>query len=321
MPHRHSEEWNATIGGGDLIIPHRHNNTRDVTSGGDEAIMPHRHSDKWDGSGNSKDGAPQRRQHGNKWDGSSDGKDSAPQRQQHDNQWNGSSDSKDSTPQRQPHGGKWDGSDINATWDAPTSKWDASRVDNNATVPPRCEDSTAPAQTSTDKTAPRRRCVVHHKTGDILAAEDDYIVHQTNCVTRTAGGLAKAIFKKWPHANTYSSGRRRTPGTISAHGDGKRQRRVINVYGQHQPGGPARTGKDTRTGRLQFFRDALRRLATYIMATRTGYTTVAFPARIGCGLARGNWTDYQRAILRFASGVNAKDGLEVKVSVYRLPES
>ena len=48
--------------------------------------------------------------------------------------------------------------------------------------------------------------------GDLLKADDcQFIVHQTNCMTSHALGLAKHIFKRWPHADVYNE-RQRVPG-------------------------------------------------------------------------------------------------------------
>jgi hypothetical protein len=45
---------------------------------------------------------------------------------------------------------------------------------------------------------------------------DDYIVHQCNCVTNRAEGLAKALFTLYPNANTYANRQKGDdkPGTI-----------------------------------------------------------------------------------------------------------
>ena len=70
---------------------------------------------------------------------------------------------------------------------------------------------------------------MYHRTGDILTCRDDYVAHQTNCTTTTAGGLARHIFAKWPHADTYHGGTKRIPGRFSMHGGPTRGRRVINI--------------------------------------------------------------------------------------------
>ena len=41
------------------------------------------------------------------------------------------------------------------------------------------------------------------RIGDLLHCTEQYIVHQTNCVTKRAAGLAKALFQVFPHADCY----------------------------------------------------------------------------------------------------------------------
>ena len=326
-PHNHSQVKGAPIGGGEAIASLRRSNNRDVSMASGGSISQRQHRDhKWDASSGEWDAS------NNKWDAARISGGNTSQHGKWDasgNTWDASVHNSGSASQQQHS---------NRKWDAANTGEDASSDDSNAAEPQQHRrddwDASAACGSSTpqqrhhvhgaDKAAvatPRRRGVVYHRTGDLLEATDDYIVHQTNCMTRSAGGLAKAIFDKWPHANTYSGKHRRTLGRMSVHGDGKRLRRVVNIYGQHRPGAPTNHGKDTRANRLQCFQRALRQLAHYIMATRTGHATVAFPARIGCGLARGDWTKYQRALLQFTNMVNAKEGLTVRTTVYRLPQS
>ena len=103
------------------------------------------------------------------------------------------------------------------------------------------------------------------------------------------------------------------------HGGPTRGRRVINIYGQHAPSPPSARGLDSEEARLAHFRRALMRLTPYLLATRKGEISVAFPYKVGCGLARGNWTLYQKELLAFADAANRNDKLAVKVVVYRLP--
>ena len=38
--------------------------------------------------------------------------------------------------------------------------------------------------------------LLHHTTGDLMESTAEYIVHQTNCVSTNAKGIAKVIFEK-----------------------------------------------------------------------------------------------------------------------------
>lgn len=69
-------------------------------------------------------------------------------------------------------------------------------------------------------------------TGDLLTVEADLIVHQCNCVTKRAKGLAAALFAAFPEADVYALRKAKNkrgksrPGTVSIHG------RVVNLYAQ-----------------------------------------------------------------------------------------
>ena len=58
----------------------------------------------------------------------------------------------------------------------------------------------------------------------MLAATEQFILQQCNCESRSARGLSKALFARFPYANVYKTrharGELSTPGTISAPGDG-----------------------------------------------------------------------------------------------------
>ncbi|CAJ1400626.1 unnamed protein product [Effrenium voratum] len=161
--------------------------------------------------------------------------------------------------------------------------------------------------------APRSVGLVQ-KCGDLLQASEDFIVHQCNCVySGAAQGIAEAIFNAFPAADAYRSraeqGRPHDiPGTISVHG------RIVNVYGQLLPGRPvddapsggwsgtgrfvtaAKAAEDTRSNRLKWFEQCLDALPKNLPSR----CSVAFPARIGCGLAGGDWSRYLAALKRFS---------------------
>lgn len=180
--------------------------------------------------------------------------------------------------------------------------------------------------------------------GDLLELrlnDTDFIVHQTNCRTVGARGLAKLIFQKYPHSNTYKSGVRRVPGTISVHHP------IINLYGQD---GPGKVGSHSIEGRrrLDWFQKCLEEIDILFQtviapAYSSGQTmcsrhledtddeyndacigtksseevktsncycaqpmksigTLYFPYQIGCGLAGGNWATYRSVLKNWADG-------------------
>jgi len=152
---------------------------------------------------------------------------------------------------------------------------------------------------------------------DILNSNEEYILHQTNCVTTTAGGLAKTLFQRFPYANTYSIRRRKqgsfdsieedrsTPGTIDICGNGKDKRYIINMNAQYFPGEPIYE-YDSASERFKWFKICLKKVATL------NPKSVAIPWMIGCGLAGGNWNDYFSAILSWS-----KENLSINVVLYK----
>lgn len=146
---------------------------------------------------------------------------------------------------------------------------------------------------------------LHHVRGDLLAHDADYIVHQCNCRTTRAWGLAYSLFGSFPHADTYTVPSdpklapmppKRVPGTLTLHGGpGTGLRGVINLYGQDAPG-KASVAAETKAQRLTWFTNALLQLADV-----PNLKSVAFPHGIGCGLAGGSWAQYEAALVAFAA--------------------
>lgn len=143
--------------------------------------------------------------------------------------------------------------------------------------------------------------------GDILNSNSQYIIHQCNCVTKNAGGLAKAIFDKYPYANTYiSRNNSSTLGSIEIKGDGKDERFIINMYAQFYPGKP-NYNNDSYENRKQWFYECLLKISKI-----KNLKSVAIPFGIGCNLAGGNWIDYYKMICDFDKSVN------IQIIIYKL---
>lgn len=136
------------------------------------------------------------------------------------------------------------------------------------------------------------------KKGDLLQANEQYIVHQCNCVTKKAKGLAAAIFEQFPYSNCYVSRTQNDiPGTIKIFGNGKNERYIINLFGQFTGGKPK--AKDSKEMRLQYFHSCLKAISEI-----PNLQSIAFPFHIGCGLAGGDWSEYQSALEQFAKNVH-----------------
>jgi hypothetical protein len=147
--------------------------------------------------------------------------------------------------------------------------------------------------------------MIVEKIGDIIEFNDaKYICHQCNCVsTGDAGGLAKVLFEKFPHADTYkrrdsnNPKTRSEPGTIEIMGDGSElKRHVINMYAQYYPGAP-KYDTDSSEKREEWMKQCLAKI--YNMGDEV--ESIAFPKLIGCGIARGNWDHYYEFIKKYSA--------------------
>lgn len=120
-----------------------------------------------------------------------------------------------------------------------------------------------------------------YKTGNLLEADEQIIVHQVNCQGVMGAGLAKAIRNKWPQV--YDKYRRvcteHAPDELLGKvlpvtvGD----KIILNVFGQLNYG----KGLQTSYEALEI---ALRKIECKYM-----FQKIAFPLNIGCGLAGGDW--------------------------------
>jgi len=154
-----------------------------------------------------------------------------------------------------------------------------------------------------------------------------HIVHQLNCLTIGAQGLARVINKTFPWANVYgrrqrmnrrynvaTAGTRGVPGEIvidQPPADAKPVPAVVGLFAQwdygrastHRGGRPSvypgycpdndQVG-DTNRNRIFWFRQCLESFAVQLKDVE--HPKVAFPYKIGCGLAQGNWDVYRQLI-------------------------
>lgn len=139
--------------------------------------------------------------------------------------------------------------------------------------------------------------MIEYIDGDILDFKCKYIAHQCNCVSLGASGLAKDIFEKYPEANTYQyrSYFCHVPGTIDIIDIIESDISIINLYSQIYPG-KENSHNDTEEYRLRYFFNSLKNIYDL--------DNIAFPYKIGCGLAGGDWSKYLRIIEKFAKNKN-----------------
>lgn len=126
------------------------------------------------------------------------------------------------------------------------------------------------------------------KRGDLLEATEKIIAHQVNC-EGVAGGLAWAVFNKYPQAKSdYQQivGRTEYLGSTSyllgfcqPTGEQKDGHIIANLFGQLYP------GQDYRPGALLMALEKLAALAKGLGAS------VALPYKLSCGICGGDWDE------------------------------
>jgi O-acetyl-ADP-ribose deacetylase (regulator of RNase III) len=150
-------------------------------------------------------------------------------------------------------------------------------------------------------------------TGDIFDSTEKYLCHQCNCLTKRAAHLSKDVFTKYPYADIYAARKEQDPpGTIIIRGDGQQNRFIVNMLGQVYPGSPRYPDSklDGYKARQRYFH-----LCLMALAKIPNLESVAFPWKIGCGAAGGDWKYYQGTIKNFATYVAEKQG--TKVVIYK----
>lgn len=147
--------------------------------------------------------------------------------------------------------------------------------------------------------------------GNIMDTPAQVIVHQCHCyhTNGSAKGLALTIFSKYPLANVYKDRTESSnPGTIVLKKTGVSGKYICNMFAQYYSTKASTRNEDTSTNRVMWFKQCLEKLGNI-----KGIKSVSFPYCIGCGLAGGNWSIYEKLINDFA-----KTYQYINVSVYKL---
>jgi O-acetyl-ADP-ribose deacetylase (regulator of RNase III) len=152
--------------------------------------------------------------------------------------------------------------------------------------------------------------------GNLLDAKEKYICHQTNSTSKNASGLAHYLFERYPYANFYKNRPcpyvatgQDLPGHCIIKGDGIKDRLIIGAMGQYYPGAPHENSLiDSSKVREGYFNRCLVEI-THM----ENVESIAFPLRIGCGIAKGNWDNYLRALEAFAIGIKNEQGARVVI--------
>lgn len=137
--------------------------------------------------------------------------------------------------------------------------------------------------------------IIFIEDADILNLPIQVIVQQCNCVSSNYKGLAEDILKKYDYANFYESNNsKRKIGNVELRGNGIDKRYIMAFYAQKFPGKP-KEGDDEKQ-RLKWFEECFTHLKRF-----KGIKRIAFPYKIGCGLAGGDWSKYLGLLEQFAT--------------------
>lgn len=163
--------------------------------------------------------------------------------------------------------------------------------------------------------------------GDLLDLTSGYILQQCNCVSIKAKGLSESLRKKFPGTCPYEMRQqssensrvcrkedRGVPGTLFILGneDGVN---VINLFGQVYPGKPGE-GIDSYENRKKYFKNGLDSIIDFFWGTED-HVVINVPYKIGCGLAGGNWADYEQMLSEFEFKAK-QSGVNLDVVLYRI---
>lgn len=131
--------------------------------------------------------------------------------------------------------------------------------------------------------------ILHQDIRDAIKMEYDYIGHQCNCSSTTAHGVAPLLFAIWPEAH-YQKTPNREFGSVKAFSKEGIKTQLVNMYTQQNPGAAKFPHEYPR--RLDAFDKALEYFR------RMTDAKIAIPYLIGCGLAKGDWRDYEMILLK-----------------------
>ena len=141
--------------------------------------------------------------------------------------------------------------------------------------------------------------MITHKKGNLLNAKEKVIAHQVNCFG-VSGGLAAAIFRKWPTAEQdYQQLVKKMPpkallgmSHLTGHQKDKERHIICNLFGQYNP------GADYNPKKLE---QALEMLGN---SARLMNWSVALPHGLSCGICGGDWNEVLQIIERTMDGVD-----------------
>ena len=149
--------------------------------------------------------------------------------------------------------------------------------------------------------------MIYYENGDIVNDDYPFFCQQVNCKGVMGSGLAKQIRDKYPYVYTeyreLVDRHKNLLGHIQlVHMTGVNQRICINMFSQDG------YGRDKQYTDYDAFRNCLDVIANELMSYSPNghYHTIAFPYKIGCGLAGGDWNIIKKMLEEFSEKVEQK---------------
>ena len=143
--------------------------------------------------------------------------------------------------------------------------------------------------------------MLNEVSGDILNDEFNFICQQVNCKGVMGAGLALKIRSKYPFVFTeYANVCKTEPNPLGhvlfSHASGLNAQTIVSMFAQDG------YGRDKNYTDYKAFQHCLDVLADQLEMYSANWT-VAFPYKIGCGLAGGDWKIIKLMLEDFAQKV------------------
>lgn len=162
--------------------------------------------------------------------------------------------------------------------------------------------------------------------GDLLKSKEQYIVQQTCCTAVRPHGLSETIAREMPGCDPYAL-RKKFKGNWAVEEDRPEpgsllifQREegasIICAFAQYYHGKPnvysskdplSLNREDGSAKRFEYFKSCL------VLIAELKPKSVAFPYKIGCGLAGGSWALYEKTLNEWS-----ESNPEIDIKIYRL---
>ena len=171
---------------------------------------------------------------------------------------------------------------------------------------------------------------------NITEAEDEYIIHQSDCISIHCTGLSKHIDREYPFACVHNNRKefrntgyatfstRDTIGTIRVGLSNKNIKKIITLFTQYNPGkikdnmiyySEKAKLSETDKIRVEWFKISLEKVRIYLIENFVGNVmNIGIPYNIGCGpTSGGDWTVYYKILEEWYDSIDSF----AKVTLYK----